>query len=96
MSGGSLNYLYCKEPEDLFNYRNELEEAEEHLLRHGHKDVAMDVRRLIEYLNSAYNRISVLHENLIEVLKAVEWHLSADSGADAVARAVETYRRGKE
>lgn len=93
MSGGSLNYLYCKEPEELFDHIEDLEQVEAQLLSRGHKDVAKDVRRLIEYLNSAYNRISVLHDQLRDVCKAVEWYLSADSSETRIDEAVETYRR---
>lgn len=94
MSGGSLNYLYCKEPGDLFDRIDDLERAEACLLARGHKVVAMDVRRLIEYIRTAYNRIAVLHDDLAEVFRAVEWYMSADSSADAVDKAVEAYRRG--
>lgn len=92
MSGGSLNYLFCKEPEALFNHIEDLEQVERHLLMRGHKDVALDVRRLIEYLQTAYNRISVLHDQLRGVCKAVEWYLSADSSETRIDEAVEEYR----
>jgi len=92
MSGGSLNYLYCKDPEALFNHIEDLEHVEWQLLRRGHKDVALDVRRLIEYLQTAYNRISVLSDQLKGVCKAVEWYLSSDSSIESVDKAVVEYR----
>ena len=94
MSGGSLGYLYCKEPEDLFNDSTiyHLEEAEDYLLKNDAVDVAKDVRRLIEYVLSAKNRIEVMQENLREVFKAIEWYQSADSGKDRVDRAIAAYR----
>lgn len=96
MSGGSFNYLYCKETRDLFNEVEDLEAMELYLLRRGDKDIAKDVRRLIEYIRTAENRISVLQENLAGVFKAVEWRVSADWGEKQLQRALDKYRNGEE
>lgn len=95
MSGGSLGYLYCKEARDLFDAIENLEDAEQCLLQRGDKDIAMDVRRLIEYIKTAENRISVLHENLAGVFKAVEWYGSGDWGEESLQRALDKYRNGE-
>lgn len=98
MSGGSLNYIYCKEIEDLFSGSavSDLESAEDILLRKNHIDAARDVRRLIEYIKSARNCVGVLHAQLAPVLKAVEWYDCADIGADDLAKKIEAYRRRNE
>ena len=95
MSGGSLNYIYCKDIEDLFSDSavSDLESAEDILLKKKYIDAARDVRRLIEYIESARNCVDVLHAQLAPVLKAVEWYDSADIGADNLARTIEAYRR---
>ena len=95
MSGGSMNYLYCAELDDLFHRIEDLEDAEKMLIDNGYKDVGKDVRRLIEYINSAEVRIGVLFENLNNVLWALEWWRSADIGEDRVKEEIEKYRRGK-
>lgn len=95
MSGGSLNYLFCKEPEDLFNHIEDLEEVEFVLLRKGYQDIAKDVRRLIEYLQTAYNRIEVLSTQLNDVFHAVEWWKSADYGESTLREHLEEYRNGR-
>lgn len=95
MSGGSLNYLYCKEPEALFNHLSELESVEKELLSRGYNDIARDVRRLIEYIHTAYNRISVLSEQLNDVFHAVEWCLSSDYGEGTLISHLEKYRGGE-
>lgn len=92
MSGGSLDYLFSKEPEELFYATYSLEQAEKYLIECGAVDVAKDVRRLIEYVLSARNRIEVMQENLREVFKAIEWEQSGDSGKDRVDRAIAAYR----
>lgn len=93
MSGGCLNYLCYKEPEELYHCISDLEEAEDFLLKEGYLDVAKDVRRLIEYINSSKNRIEVLQENLKDVFKAVDWCMSGDYGKERVKDAVERYRK---
>lgn len=96
MSGGSMGYLYNKEVPDLFDadHLAHMETAEAMLLDRGYKDIAKDVRRLIEYINSAENRIGVLHEQLRGVFHAVEWYISADYGDNSLIRELEKYRRG--
>jgi hypothetical protein len=97
MSGGSYNYLFCKEVPDLFSASSlqDMEQIEAALLSCGYKDIAKDVRRLIEYINSAENRISVLHEQLSGVFKAIEWHDSGDWGKDSLHKALDAYRSGE-
>ena len=57
MSGGSYDYLYCKECHELFAYSNvrTLEEMESRFLELGYEDVAKDFRRLIEYIKYLNN-----------------------------------------
>lgn len=96
MSGGSLNYLFCKETPDLFEAVDDLKRVELHLLQSGAEDVAKDVRRLIEYIKTAENRIDVLRGNLAGVFKAVEWNLSADWGDARLQQELDRYRNGEE
>ena len=97
MSGGSLNYIYCAEPEELFKADRvaDLETAEAVLIRAGYKDIAVDVRRLVEYIKSAEIRITVLHEQLSDVLHAVEWYISADYGDSTMRKHLDAYRAGR-
>lgn len=97
MSGGSWNYLYTKEINDLMQYSNieTLEEMADYLNQNGYEDVAKDTRRLVEYIKSAKIRVGTLFEILGPVFKAVEWYCSGDWGKDRVGRAIEEYRNGK-
>ena len=96
MSGGSYDYLYCKDCDELFTYSSirTLEEMESRFLELGYEDVAKDFRRLIEYIKSANNRVEVLSEQLNELMHDIEWYDSGDIGADTLAERVEEYRRG--
>lgn len=95
MSGGSLNYLCYKEPAQLFDHINDMEAVEAVLLSEGYDDIARDVRRLIEYVKTAENRIGVLHDNLKDVFHAIEWYNSADYGKDTMLEAFKKYRGDK-
>jgi hypothetical protein len=97
VSGGSWNYLYTKEIDDLMQYSNieTLEEMADYLNQNGYEDVAKDTRRLVEYIKSAKIRVGTLFEILGPVFKAVEWYCSGDWGKDRVGRAIEEYRNGK-
>ena len=94
MSGGSFDYLYCKEPAELFNYSETLKEMETALWEMGANDIAKDTQRLIEYVESARNRIGVLMDNLQDVFHAVEWYVSGDYGRDSLEKAIARYREG--
>ncbi len=96
MSGGSLNYLYSKTAMgEIAENVDDIEQVECEMLKRGYKDIAMDARRLIEYIRSAENRIECLAEKLGPVFKAVEWYYSADSGEERIDDAVERYRKAK-
>lgn len=94
MSGGSHNYLYCKEFPEICDMTEDIEDIECRLMELGYNDIAEDCRRLIEYIQSARNRISVLSENLQDVFHAVEWYDSADIGKDSLIEHLEEYRTG--
>lgn len=94
MSGGSYNYLYCKDPEEIFANASYLDDMSETLVKLGYLDVAKDMTRLAEYIKSAYNRISVLSQNLRPIMKAVEYYEDCDYGEDNVKKIIEKYRNG--
>lgn len=97
MSGGSLNYLCYTETNELFEWGKvlDMEKAEHLLIQKGYIDIARDVRRLIEYIKTAENRVGILFENLKDVFHAVEWYESCDIGEDSLQKALEKYRGEK-
>ena len=96
MSGGSYDYLYCKEAHELFNpyYAGMIDDMADVLLREGYRDIARDMRRLSEYIKTAYNRVDVLSENLNDVMRSVEWYESGDFGENTLKEHLEDYRKG--
>jgi len=97
MSGGSYDYLYLKETEDLFKLDNinYLSDMAVVLSKEGYEDVSRDVVRLIEYIKSAWNRVDVLREQLSDVMRSVEWFDSLDFDLDTLKEHIEMYRLDK-
>lgn len=98
MSGGSFNYLFNKEPQELMEYYNiaRLQEMADILSMLGYDDIARDMQRLVEYLKTAYNRIDVLSGQLSDIMHAIEWECSGDYGQDDLINALDRYRDSKE
>lgn len=96
MSGGSFDYLCCKDVPELMNSSSiaNLESMVQHLQEYGYEDIARDTQRLIEYIQSASIRIEVLSENLNDVFHAVDWHESGDISRDTMIERLENYRNG--
>lgn len=92
MSGGSFNYLYSKEIDDLMNNTSDLEEMREYLISYGYEDIAKDTQRLIEYIKSAECVIGTLKDMLEPVFHAVEWYESGDYGKERMIEVLEKYR----
>lgn len=94
MSGGSLSYLYNAEYPELF-YQSRIEDmewVEGYLLDNDSKDIAKDVRRLIEYVKTAANRIDILFDQLKDIFYAVEWRIDGDFGDDDFKKYIKKYR----
>ena len=94
MSGGSYDYLYCKDTEELFSKAVDIDDMAETLEKLNYLDVARDMRRLAEYIKTARNRVEVLSEQLKPIMKAVEWYEDCDISAEGLGKEVEKYRRG--
>lgn len=87
MSGGSYDYLFCKETCELFNYSNirTLEEMESRFLGLGYDDIAKDFRRLIEYIKSV---MTIKEEIQIEEYK----HTFAEAYKQGFIDAMSVYK----
>lgn len=96
MSGGSFDYLFCKDGYELLETHNikTLEDMERELISLKYDDVAKDFRRLIEYIYSARNRVDVLADMLKPIMHDIEWYCSADISEDSLAETIEKYRKG--
>ena len=87
MSGGSFNYLYSKDAEDILDsYMDELSDMIVVLTgdydspnRRGYADKLSNVLTYLETCKGLIKAADVLlDEDLGEVMQAIEWHKSAD------------------
>lgn len=92
MSGGSYDYLYCKEPKEVFDNACSLADMAETLNKLGYTDVAQEMTEFSEYVTAAYHKIEMLSEQLKPVMKAVEYYESCDIGPDSLRETIEQYR----
>lgn len=95
MSGGSWDYLYSKDIDELMNGSSTelLQDMADRLNSAGFEDVAKDTQRLVEYIKSASIRIETLFEVLSPIFKAVEWFDSGDWGEETLNNEVLKYRK---
>lgn len=92
MSGGSYSYLcYASFPEILGRVED-MKTIERRLIDLGAKDIAKDVRNLINYCEDVRQTIDCACEQLSDVFRAVEWFDSYDIGEDAMKTRLEKYR----
>lgn len=79
----------------MFSKAIEFDEMAETLEKLNQIDVARDMRRLSEYIKSAYNRVDVLAAQLKPIMKAVEYYEDCDISEERLKATVEEYRRSK-
>ena len=93
MSGGSFNYLYCKDAENSFQYLDDMKRIADELTVYGYAhDAEKKTRELIAFIERTMAKIQDQMNNLHEVLEAVEFHCSGDWSEEAVQKAIERYR----
>lgn len=98
MSGGSYDYLYCKEGEDIFSYscKEWLERMSDDLSKLGYADdAAKETIQLLLTIRAAQNRIDVMKERLNPIFRAMEWWQSGDSGEECLKETLSEYRGEK-
>ena len=95
MSGGSYDYLYCKEVANLFENDEILQAMADRLLDIGAGSLAArDTGSLLVELEHIRLRFELIMERLSPVWKAVEWYDSKDFGESDVRAAIEKYNSG--
>lgn len=96
MSGGSYDYLFIKDPEDLLSMQDTVQSMSDRLAGLGYApDAAQETQELLLTLRQFENRIHAITKRLSPVWRAVEWWDSGDSGEDGLVRALAEYRGEK-
>ena len=97
MSGGSFNYLYCKDTEEFFalDNMNSLIDMAVILKKEGYEDVSKDVFRFVGHIKSSRTEVDILRKQLKDVMRSVEWFDCGDFGPDTLKEHIEMYRSSK-
>lgn len=97
MSGGSFNYLYAVDTEDLFGRLDDLDRMADAIGAYPDGEHASAATRsLAADLRATLARIDAAAADLERVWHAVEWHHSCDYSAEQVDAALVTYNRKAE
>jgi hypothetical protein len=96
MSGGSYNYLFAKDADDLLQSAGDLREMANRLVGLGYaEDAATETEELVTIVNQFRVRAQVRMHRLAAVWHAVEWWDSCDAGEEGVKDALAAYREGE-
>lgn len=91
MSGGSWNYMYSKEVDDILNMGSDLEEMKNRLEKEGALLVANDIESLlsvIDVIQSHKDDADEILSRIRMVMKSLEWWDSSDWGKEKFDREV--------
>lgn len=91
MSGGSYDYLFVKELDELINNSN-LERMRDRLIELGISDAATDTERIMQAIE-AFREVEPIRNRLESVWKAVEWVDSLAWSEEEIDKAVDKYRQ---
>jgi hypothetical protein len=95
MSGGSYNYLYCKDSSDLLagSSDEELQQMSDRLAELGYaKDAASETQYLLLTIRQCRNRIETSRKRLEQLWKAIEYWDSNDSSEQSFKEELNKYR----
>ena len=93
MSGGSYDYLCCKDVGDLMLGEGGLPYMADTLATLGYADdAARETTEFLMELRASRIRLEVMQRRLSRLWKAVEWWKSGDYGEDQVRDALAEYR----
>jgi hypothetical protein len=92
MSGGSFEYMYIKDVEDLINRNDLLERMRDALIEFGAEDAARETEEFRLFLRQIEARTDVYMKRLGPVWHAVEWKVSCDWGMDQLLQKIHEYR----
>lgn len=96
MSGGSFNYLYCKDSSQLLSgdVDEELQRMADELAKLGYAaDAAKETEALLLTIRQCRNRIEASRSRLESVWHAMEYWQSNDWGESSLKEALEAYRK---
>lgn len=92
MSGGSYNYLYWLEFQDVVSRQEDLENMRDRLVELGFKDLAKETNNILNESLELQKKINEKLNKIRQVWKSVEYYDSSDVGLSDVKEEVSKYR----
>ena len=93
MSGGSWNYLYNKDIDDLIRNTDLLQNMANRLAGLGYAtDCAKETQELLLIIRQFMNHAEAIKDRLATIWKSIEWWDSCDSGEDEFIEELRKYR----
>lgn len=94
MSGGSYDYLFVKDADNLAEHENVLEQMADRLAGLGYaEDAARETHETLLLLRQARVRLQARIDRLSGIWRAVEWWDSGDSGPSYLDEVLSQYRQ---
>lgn len=94
MSGGSFDYLYCKDLDELLTHEKDIQKMADALAEIGEPNAtaaAIETQRLLTNIRIFKTRINAGLQMLQPVWKAMEWWKSGDHGKPEFDEALEGF-----
>lgn len=92
MSGGSYNYLCNRQPDELLDRRDDLENARDSLIALGAGDVAQVLTDIIALARQYRDAVEAKMDCIYTVLHELEWWHSNDHSEEDFRTALADYR----
>jgi hypothetical protein len=97
MSGGSFGYLFARVGDLQSNTLNALlltsSEMQRWCAEHGQPEAAEELKQYVEFLGISIEGLTTRGEEISDLMHAIEWCASSDSGPDGIQRALKALKR---
>ena len=93
MSGGSYDYLCCKDADEIGSMAEQMQRMADRLAKLGYADdAAKETMETLLEIRQARNRIQTRLDRLRDVWRSVEWWDSCDTSEEGLKDALSKYR----
>ena len=93
MSGGSYDYLYSREPEELIYKIEDMKKMRDRLIEFGFNDCAEWTQRIINQVEKFDIVLRTMKDEIEDIWRDIEWIDSGD-GAD-IDETIEKWRKSR-
>lgn len=92
MSGGSFDYLYTREADNITNYQETIRSMASALDALGYKEAAAKTVEIGDVVREFELFFDGIPDEFLRIWRAVEWYSSGDSVEDSIRQADEKWK----